>query len=475
MSLSRQPPAALVTASLLAAIASALGARSAAADGAFPDSMSVLAPAGRPHEIVLATNFGIITSEDDGASWAWSCEQDQRGSRGQYQYGAPDKLRLFARDAVGLVFTDDGGCSWGVAAGSGLAGSVVTDAFPDPVDPMRVLAVVAPMPYRLLESGDAGSTFGTLRYTAASGVSISSVEIARSDPRTAYLVTLSSGSTFTTKLLRSTDRGTTWKEQDVSGAVGSGSARIIAIDPDDPMRVFLRFNADTGDKLVLTEDGGATFKAPLDITGGGFMSSFALMVSGTILVSGMVGVDPVLYRSKDRGLTFAAVAHPPKLWGLVQRGSTLYGAGQAGEAFAVGTSMDEGTTWQPLMRYNQVAAIDSCVKAACQDVCQTEVDLGLWDQAVCAASAPPRPDGSAPADAGAGGSGGATGDTGHGDAGGRTPSGAGGGTPGRPGCSCETAGAPGAPALALLLCAAAICARRSRPRRSRPRRSRPGR
>ena len=470
MSLSRQSPVALFKASLLAALASVLGARSAAADGAFPDSMNVLVPAGRPGEIVLATNFGIITSEDGGASWAWSCEQDQRGSRGLYQHGAPDRLRLFALDAAGLVFTDDGGCSWGVAAGGGLAASVVTDAFPDPVDPMRVLAVVAPMPYRLLESADAGSTFGTLRYTAASGVSISSVEIARSDPRTVYLVTLTSGSTFVTKLLRSTDGGTSWKEQDVSGAVGSGSARIIAIDPNDPMRVFLRFNADTGDnKLVITEDGGATFKAPLEIAGG-VMSGFVLMASGTILVTGMVGVDPVLYRSRDRGMTFDAVAHPPKLWGLAQRGSTLYGAGQAGERFAVGTSTDEGTTWQPLMSYNQVAAIDSCVKAACQDVCQTEVDVGLWAQAVCAASAPPRPDGStsAPPDAGAGGSGGATGDAGHGGAGGRRPSDAGGGTPGRPACSCETAGAPGASALPLLLCAAALCARRSGPRRSRP-------
>jgi hypothetical protein len=445
----------------MAALASVLGARRASADGAFPQSMSVLVPAARPRQIVLATNFGIVTSVDDGATWTWSCEQDQRGARDLYQYGAPGKLRLFARDAVGLVFTDDGGCSWGVAAGGGLAASVVTDAFPDPVDPMRVLAVVGPTPYRLLESGDAGSTFGVLRYTAAAGVSISSVEIARSDPRTAYLVALSSGSTYVTRLLRSTDGAASWKEQDLSGAVGAGSARIIAIDPDEPTRVFLRLNADIGDKLVITEDGGATFQAPLQLTGGS-VSGFALLASGTILVTGMIGNDPVLYRSRDRGATFATVAQPPKLWGLAQRGSTLYGAGQAGERFAVGTSTDEGTTWQPLMRYDQVTAIDSCVKAACQEVCQTEVDLGLWDQAVCAASAPARPDGSAPVDSGAGGGGGAPGDAGHGGGAGGTAADAGGGAPGRSGCSCETARARDASVLALLLSAAALCARPSR-------------
>jgi hypothetical protein len=464
MTLFRRRSGAVVAASLLAAVASVLGARRACADGAFPQSMSVLVPAARPHEIVLATNFGIITSADDGVTWTWSCEQDQRGSRDLYQYGAAAKLRLFARDAIGLAFTDDGGCSWGVAGGGGLAASVVTDAFPDPVDPMRVLAVVAPVPYRLLESGDAGSTFGVLRYTAATGVSISSVEIARSDPRTAYLVTLSSGSTFVTRLVRSTDGGTSWKEQDVTGAVGPGSARIIAIDPDEPMRVFLRLNADSGDKLVITEDGGATFRAPLELTGGS-LNGFALLASGTILATGMVGVDPVLYRSRDRGLTFETVAHPPKLWGLAQRGGTLYGAAQTGERFAAGTSTDEGTTWQALMSYDQVAAIDSCVKSACQDVCQTQVDLGLWDQAVCSASAPPRPDGSSPPDARAPDSGASTGGAGDGDADGRTPSDAGGSTPGRPGCSCETATAHGDPALALLLCAGAFCARRNRPGR----------
>ena len=448
---------------LVAALGVVLGARSAAADGAFPESMSVLVPAGRPHEIVLATNFGIITSEDDGATWTWSCEQDQQGSRDLYQYGAPGRLRLYARDAVGLVFTDDGGCSWRVAAGSGLAGSVVTDAFPDPVDSMRVLAVAAPMPYRLLESADAGSTFGTLRYTAASGVSISGVEIARSDPRTVYLVTLSSGPTFVTKLLQSTDGGTSWREQDVSGAVGSGSALIVAVDPADPMRVFLRVNADTGNKLVITEDGGATFKAPLELTGG-LMSSFALMTSGTILVTGMVGVDAVLYRSRDGGMTFEAVPNPPKLWGLAQRGSTLYGAGRTGETFAVGTSTDEGTTWKPLMGYEQVVAIDSCVKAACQDVCQSEVDQGLWPEAVCGATAPPRPDGATqtPLDAGAGGAGGA----GSGASGGRPGSDAGGGTTGSSGCSCETTGAPSvlAPALLLFLLPIIVGGGRSRPR-----------
>ena len=40
----------------------------ARADNAFPDELQVYFPAGHPQRIVLATNFGTITSDDDGAT-----------------------------------------------------------------------------------------------------------------------------------------------------------------------------------------------------------------------------------------------------------------------------------------------------------------------------------------------------------------------------------------------------------------------
>src|SRR5947209_6557024 len=46
-------------------IASLAAPSPARADGAFPDSLQVLLPAGQPHRIILATNFGLIISEDD--------------------------------------------------------------------------------------------------------------------------------------------------------------------------------------------------------------------------------------------------------------------------------------------------------------------------------------------------------------------------------------------------------------------------
>ena len=65
-----------IEAAALAALAIAAPAR-ARADGAFPTPEAVLVPADRPQEIILATNFGLVISEDAGQTWSWSCERDE--------------------------------------------------------------------------------------------------------------------------------------------------------------------------------------------------------------------------------------------------------------------------------------------------------------------------------------------------------------------------------------------------------------
>jgi MYXO-CTERM domain-containing protein len=458
----------VAAAAVACALAALAGAGRARANGAFPDSQSVLVPADRPHEIVLATNFGVIHSEDDGATWTWSCEQDMNGTRDLYQLGPPAKHRLYARDGTGLVFTDDSACTWAMAGGS-FTDDLLVDEFPDPTDPMRVLGVAAPKPgttgtYLVVESADAGSTFTTMRYTAAAGVTINGIEISRSDPRTAYILTLTN-SPFLSKLIRTADGGVTWMEKDIGSMVGMGSVLLVGIDPTNPMRVFLRVDATGGDKLGITDDGGTTVRTPVVLTNG-FMTGFLRMASGTLLVSGVLGSGPVLYRSTDGGTSFQPVAGAPALWGLSERAGTIFGAGQTGGGatggapFAVGTSTDEGNTWQPLLQFENVNAIDTCVKDACQAVCQSEVDLGLWQQDVCSATAPPPhlTDGGTTSSQDAGGSGGGTGQP----DGGQHLSGAGGGTPASKGCSCSTASTSTTlSGLLALLALAALRRRRS--------------
>ncbi|HEY8925625.1 MAG TPA: sialidase family protein, partial [Polyangia bacterium] len=322
---------------VVAAAAGCLVARPALGNGAFPDSQAVITPADLPHEILLATNFGLVTSTDDGKSWTWSCEQDPNGRRNLYQLGAPPSRRLFARDSSGLVFTDDRGCHWTAATGA-LDGAVISDAFPDPIEAGRVLAIAAPRgaggaAYRLLESSDGGATFPSVRYTAAPGDTLSGVEIARADPATVYLIVLK-GADLAPTLAFSTDRGITWQEHDLSAALGMGSVLLIAVDRDDPRRVFLQVNGSSANVLAIVEDRGASVSTPLRLESG-FMSAFLQTSGGAILVSGLVGADAVLQRSRDGGRSFAPLPAPPTLWGLSERNGTIFGAARIGTPFAI--------------------------------------------------------------------------------------------------------------------------------------------
>jgi len=157
------------------------------ANGAFPDSETVLTPADRPQEIVLVTNFGLITSADGGTTWLWSCEQDGNMLGMLYQLTPLPRNRLFAIANQKLAFSDDRSCGWQTASGA-VDGQFLTDVFLDPVSGTRLIAIgVVNQMYSLFQSTDAGATFGPALYQAAARQTMTSVEIARSDPNVVYL------------------------------------------------------------------------------------------------------------------------------------------------------------------------------------------------------------------------------------------------------------------------------------------------
>jgi hypothetical protein len=400
------------TAARLAVAALVLAAPAIArANGAFPDAQSVLTPADRPGQIMLVTNFGVIMSADAGATWLWSCETDGNAYGMLYQLAPPPSRRLFVVANQALAFSDDGTCSWGTAGGA-LTGQGVTDAFVDPGNGNRVLAVgLTSSIYSVYESAVGGMSFAPALYTAPANTAINSVEIARSDPMTVYLAMTSP--TTAPLLARSRDGGAHFEVHDLEASLGRGLLRIIAIDPEDPDRVLLRFNAANDQAIALTTDGGMTATRPVVVNGN--FTSFVRTPSGTLLVGGMVdfAVVPAIYRSRDRGASFERLPTSPSVRALSQRDGVVYAAtDNFNDGYALGTSTDEGDSWQPLLRYDQVRAIIPCLKSRCQATCQTEVDLGLWPLEVCSADAP------GTTGAGGMGGGGPTGTGGSGGAGG---------------------------------------------------------
>jgi uncharacterized membrane protein YgcG len=227
--------------------------------------------------------------------------------------------------------------------------------------------------------------------------------------------------------------------------------------------VLFRFLTANDQSLALTTDGGVTITKPVTINGD--FTSFVRLPNGTLLVSAKVEflTAPGLFRSRDKGASFEMIPNPPSIRALSQRNGLVYGAADNfGDGYAIGTSADEGTTWQALMSYADVKAISPCLKSHCQATCTAEVDLSVWPAEVCSADAPTT--------TGTAGSGGATGGAGRGGGGAGGGGGGGGGgsggTGGTPppakhgGCA-VAAGSPG-PAHGLLLMVACLAAARRR-------------
>jgi hypothetical protein len=395
------------------------------ANGAFPESFQLILPSDRGSQILLATNFGMIISDDAGATWNWTCEEKQTSMATLYAISAPPLNRFFALSSfVGLAYSDDQSCSWTISGGA-LETPLASDYFPDPTNPMRVLAIAAPVdgstPPQVFPSADGGKTFTGAIYTAPAGASLTGIEIAKSDPQTIYVAMATTGTH--PMLVRSIDGGTTWTSTSVESVAGPNLFRIIAVDPADPMTVTLRVIAAETESVVISHDGGQTFTKALTLSGGQ-LTAYAKLASGTILVAGAVIDQAVGFRSTDAGKTFvhwtpltlgpngvpinpdaaamtasnddagahaapaAEVTGVPHLLALTERDGKLFGAAKNySDNWAIGVSTDEGMTFAPVMQYSDVTSIRSCAQATCVGSCKFQAGMEVWPPETCGAPA----------------------------------------------------------------------------------------
>lgn len=392
------------------AVVAALISGAARADGGIPGSLAILLPADQPRKIGLATTFGLILSDDAGATWLWTCEQLATTSMANvYAVGPPAVAsggvgdRFYALSPLkGLALSDDESCTWR-SSGGALAGPSVSDFFVDPTDPAHVLAAATPAgdgggTAAVFVSTDGGATFQDPPiFTAPPGAALVGIEIARSNPSVVYLAYYTTGSAGRDPVLvRSSDAGAHWSSTDLEASAGSAIVRILAVDPANSDLVYLRASTAAGDAVAVTRDGGATVSTPLSIPNG-TLSAFARLQSGTVLVGAVVpfagdggGTMGAGFRSTDGALSFQSWTPPgqPHLVGLAERiesgRSRLYLSGKNySDGWALAVSEDEGATLAPLMTYDQVKGIKPCVQQTCLDTCNFEEMQAIWTPAVC--------------------------------------------------------------------------------------------
>ena len=239
---------AAVLALLVALPRAAAGA--ARANGALPASYGILLPADKPQEIVLATNFGMIISEDAGASWLWTCEQPATSFGYLYGVGPPPRDRFYALSPdAGLAFSDDGSCT--LAAGGRRARRRWSRATSSSIAPTRD---------RVARRRGAGRA-DDRRHRPAVGVPVDPTAARRSarrrsTPRPPARTSSASRSRAATRwsiylamyttpdrhprlCARATAARPGWT-RDVEAALGANEFRILAVDPDDADVLYLR-------------------------------------------------------------------------------------------------------------------------------------------------------------------------------------------------------------------------------------------
>lgn len=370
-----------------AAFALAVLVSSAArADGAFPTGISVMLPAAAPQRILVGTTFGLVISEDAGATWRYVCESHVTGASNAasvllYQAGQ-DGETVVASNLGALFGTADHGCTWTPATGS-VSGLLIVDAFVDPSNPSSVLAIGWPAASgaSLLSSSDAGRTFGPVLLQSGTppvhaDERLLSAEIAASNPAVLYATTFASPGSASpagsAALLRSANGGASWARFEL-GLSPQVQAKIAQVDPADANTVYLRVSAATTDEIRVTSDGGATVQTLL--APGTSIDGFVRASDGALYAGSSAGNFYV----RAPGATAFQTLPGPHLLCLGERAGRLYACGTpVVDGYDLAASDDGGKTFQKTLRFTEIVGPAGCVDAACaNDFAQLQRTLAV--------------------------------------------------------------------------------------------------
>ncbi len=353
-----------LTSAGLALVALAVASPRVLANGAFPDEFSVHFPAPAPHRILLGANFGLIVSEDDGATWRYSCEPwITQGSDAALSGASVDFYQTCADGAVlaqslHVTRSSDVGCTWPQSGGSVAAPNVfVRDLFPDPTDTSFVLAILLDDHSNslLVASHNGGITFDAAPLYKTAAI-LSGIEISRMPPSVIYATSYATNGSNAT-LLRSTDRGANWTPYPIPAPSGT-QPRIMQVDPVDSSVVYLRLVGGQTDSILIARNGGQSFDPAFTINGQ--FSAFLRATDGTLYAGTQAGV---LY-TRAPGATSAFTNAPgPHLRCLGQRpgASRIYACGDFFlDGFSLGTSDDGGKTFARVMNFTDILGPLTC-------------------------------------------------------------------------------------------------------------------
>jgi photosystem II stability/assembly factor-like uncharacterized protein len=356
---------------LFAILLAALLPGAARANGRYPQSVSIHFQPGNSQRIVVGATFGMLLSEDDGATWRWTCEQNV-GYGGIFDptYLVSSAGTIYATTFDGLSITRDKGCTWSYAGG-GLAGLWASDITLSETDgAVWVTTSSGGVANDVFVSNNDGVSFAPAGLTHDQAW-WKSVRVAPSDPMrvyvTGYQVVAPAGddagdSQPTPLFYRSDNGGTSWT--DMAFHFGTESQfLLLGVSPTNPDVVFGRVNGALKDTLLRSTDGGISWSPVLTFDGDGAdITAFTFLGDDQHIIAGTINFGVKL--SEDGGDTWADPTKKPKMACVARRPSdgALFtcGANWNPDKMAIGRSTDGGQTWAPVMRFIDIDNELSC-------------------------------------------------------------------------------------------------------------------
>jgi sortilin (neurotensin receptor 3) len=371
----------------MAALVGALGLlaiRGASANGRLPAANRIVFSPTNPKLVITRATYGLLPSFDDGATWAFLCED----ALGLPQMATEDPaMGLTATNALvtglqmpaGLEVSTDNGCNWRCAGGS-IANESIVDIAVRPDAPDTVVALTnTPLAdeagggarLQVFRSTDDGATWAPLGVPLDPAVLATTIDVAPSDPHRLYVSgTRGFGPTRTASLFVSVDDGATWTEVPAPLDTSLATAVYIGgVDPLDPDRVYLRTNGASRLYVTAPLDGGLAFEAILTLSDE--MLGFALSPDGSKIYAGseMAG----LFVGDRTTMTFRHVssvvtgtdggARDIHVQCLAARAGELWACADEPSGFLVGASTDDGATFSPKLHLDGVQAPIRCSAA----------------------------------------------------------------------------------------------------------------
>jgi photosystem II stability/assembly factor-like uncharacterized protein len=263
---------------------------------------------------------------------------------------------IIAATGNALVSSKDNGCTW--STHPAFKETWATSLTVHPSDE-RIMYLTTGKPYvpnSIFRSEDGGQTWTELVPLNAD-TRYSTLRIAPSNPQRLYVSGQDLSGLF---LLRSDNGGQSWTRlpQPFSQLQSPYDFVMMLVSPQSADVVWAKVSAQGISYFLKSTDAGATFVSQMDVPD--------VLIGAETSADGRttwVATPSNLYRGRD-GESFSALTLPNGNACATRVGSVLYGCGSSWlHEWALASSTDEGTTWQPIFGLTGIQGAHVCAES----------------------------------------------------------------------------------------------------------------